>query len=51
MLPFLTWKRLVFTLVEEKKRYEDKEMTLVEHLEELRKRVFIVVGALILFLF
>ncbi|MCL6616152.1 MAG: twin-arginine translocase subunit TatC, partial [Anoxybacillus ayderensis] len=24
-------------------------MTLVEHLEELRKRVFIVVGALILF--
>ncbi|KHF27991.1 Sec-independent protein translocase protein TatCd [Anoxybacillus sp. BCO1] len=39
----------MFTLVEEKKRYEDKEMTLVEHLEELRKRVFIVVGALILF--
>lgn len=39
----------MFTPVEQKRRYEDQEMTLVEHLEELRKRIFIVVGALILF--
>jgi sec-independent protein translocase protein TatC len=39
----------VLRLVEEKQLHEDQEMTLVEHLNELRKRLIIVAVALIAF--